>query len=177
MAGSSAAGGGAQGAGSPFGGGGSPMSMGQSGGVGMPSLNFGNSKNSPSSSSPGQSSRGGSRSSASRGKNWALPDAKPHQIGVTRPIRVGVLADRIILLPEQGDNRTPQVVKVAPELSPDDVNHFVSAVQNEVKGWGLAVADGYWKPVLQADVAPDAERHFLNLQSALSGSGIDIIRR
>ena len=117
---------------------------------------------------------------ALRLESWqelALPDAKPHQIGVTRPIRVSVLADRIILVPEVGDDHGPQIVKVAPELGPDDVNHFVTAVQNEVKGWGLAVSDGYWKPVLQADVAPEAERHFLNLQTALSGSGIDIVRR
>ena len=52
-----------------------------------------------------------------------------------------------------------------------------SAVQSEVKGWGLAVSNGYWKPVLQAEVAPGAEQHFENLQMALKGSGIDILRR
>ena len=88
-----------------------------------------------------------------------------------------MLGDRLVILPERGDDRPPQVVKVAPELSPDDVNHFVSAVQSEVKGWGLAVAEGYWKPVIQAEVAPEAERHFANLQTALQGSGIEIMRR
>ena len=88
-----------------------------------------------------------------------------------------VLPDRLVVAPEQGDRRAPQIVPVAPELTQDDVQHFVSAVQKEVDGWGIAVADGYWKPVLQAEVAPGAERHFLNLQTALGGSGIDIIRR
>lgn len=143
----------------------------------MPSFNFGNNQKSPSNSNSSSSGRSGPRSASNRGKNWALPDAKPHQIGVTRPIRVSLLADRLMIMPEVGDDRVPQIVKVAPELGPDDVNHFVTAVQNEVKGWGLAVSDGYWKPVLQADVAPDAERHFLNLQTALNGSGIDIVRR
>ena len=152
------------------------MSMAQ-GGMPSPNFNFGQ-KNPP------QGQAGGStptkpppRSSANRGKNWALPDAKQHHIGVTRPIRVTMLGDRLLIMPERGDDRPPQTVKVAPELSPDDVNHFVSAVQNEVKGWGLAVADGYWKPVVQAEVTPEAERHFMNLQSALQGSGIEIMRR
>ena len=73
---------------------------------------------------------------------------------MTRPIQVKLQPDRVVLLPERGDNRGPQTVKVAPELSSDDVDHVVTAVQNEVKGWGLAVAEGYWKPVLQVSVAP-----------------------
>jgi hypothetical protein len=66
---------------------------------------------------------------------------------------------------------------VSPELQPADVDRFVTAVQSEIKSWGLAVADGYWKPVLQFDVAPDAERQFANLQTALSGSGFAIERK
>jgi hypothetical protein len=153
--------------------------------IGMPSPNlnfdFGSAKSAPSNPSAGSSTtspgRSPPRSGASRGNNWALPGVQPHQIGVTRPIRISIQPDRIVMLPERGDNRVAQVVKIAPELTPDDVNHFVAAVQSEVKGWGLAVADGYWKPVLQAEVAPGAERHFLNLETALHGSGIDVTRR
>jgi hypothetical protein len=159
--------------------GGSNMSF-SSGAPGQagPTLNFG-AANSGSSSSPSGSSsaKSGSKSGTNRGRNWALQNVKLHQIGVTRPIHISVLPDQIVIVPERGDDRRPQVVQVAPELTPDDVNHFVTAVQNEVKGWGLAVSDGYWKPVLQADVSPDAERHFTNLRTALSGSGIEVMRR
>ena len=152
------------------------MSGSSPGGMGMPSFMFG--QQPPATNSQGTSQSGGSpRSTAKRGNNWALPQAKTHQTGVTRPIHVTIQPDRVVMTPERGDNRAPQVVKIAPELSPDDVTNVVSAVQGEVKGWGLAVADGYWKPVLQAEVAPGGERHFLNLQTALKGSGIDIIRR
>ena len=96
---------------------------------------------------------------------------------MTRLIRVNLQPDRVVMLPEAGDSRAPQVVKIATEMTPDDVNHFVNAVQDEVKGWGLAVADGYWKPKLQVDVAPGAERQYLNLETALNGSGIEITRR
>jgi hypothetical protein len=158
-------------------GGSSSMSAGSPGGPGMPSLNFGEQKSAPSGTTASKSGSSGSRSSAKKGSNWALPQAKPNHIGVTRPIRVSVQPDRVVMLPERGDNRAPQVVQVAPELTPDDVTHVVTTVQNEVKGWGLAVADGYWKPVLQVEVAPGAERQFMNLETALQGSGIDVIRR
>jgi hypothetical protein len=166
-------GGGGQPGGSPFGG--SSAMGGSQGGMGIPSLTFG--QKPPAAGSSGGSSSGSPKSTAKRGNNWALPQAKPHETGVTRPLRVSVQPDRVVLVPERGDDRAPQVVKIAPNLSLEDVNHVVSAVQNEVKGWGLAVANGYWKPVLQAEVAPGAEQHFADLQMALKGSGIDVIRR
>jgi hypothetical protein len=150
-------------------------------GTPSPSINLdfgGPKKPATTSSTSGGSSKTSSRAGGSgRGTNWALQGVKPHQIGVTRPIRVSVLPDRLVIVPERGDDRPPRAVPVAPELTPDDIDHFVAAVQSEVKGWGLAVADGYWKPVLHAEVAPGAERHFLNLQTALNGSGIDVLRR
>jgi hypothetical protein len=147
-------------------------------GTPLPSFSFGEKKNSgTASASSGSSAKSSKRPGSGKGSNWALPNAKPHHIGVTRPIRTVVLLDRIVLAPEQGDSRPPQVVPLAPELTEDNVDQLVKTIQKEVEGWGLAVKDGYWKPVLQAEVAPGAERHFLNLQTALSGSGMDIIRR
>jgi hypothetical protein len=172
--GSSAMGGGGQPGGSPFGG--SSSMGGSQGGMGIPNLTFGQ-KPPASGSSGGSSGSGSPKSTARRGNNWALPQAKAHETGVTRPMRVSIEPDRVVLVPERGDDRRPQVVKIAPNLSIEDVNHVVSAVQNEVKGWGLAVKDGYWKPILQAEVAPGAEDHFANLQMALKGSGIEIVRK
>jgi len=170
---SAMSGGGGQQGGSPFGG---SSAMGSSqGGMGIPSLTFG--QKPPATGSPGGSSSGSPKSTAKRGNNWALPQAKQHETGVTRPLRVSIESDRVVLVPERGDDRPPQVVKIAPNLSLEDVNHVVSAVQNEVKGWGLAVTNGYWKPVLQAEVAPGAEQQFADLQMALKGSGIDVVRK
>jgi hypothetical protein len=145
--------------------------------MGMPSLTLGGQKPTSAEGSSGTQRSGSPKSTARRGQNWALPQAKPNHTGVTRPMRVAVEADRVVLVPERGDDRPPQVVKIAPELSLDDVNHVVSAVQNEVKGWGLAVKDGYWKPVLQVQVAPGAEHQFNNLEMALRNSGIEVIRK
>jgi hypothetical protein len=154
------------------------MMSGSPGSMGMPSLNFGQTQPPASAGgSSGSRTSGNPKSTAKRGSNWALPQAKSHQTGVTRPLHVSVEQDRVVIVPDKGDNRPPQVVKIAPDLSLEDVNRVVSAVQSEVKGWGLAVADGFWKPVLQADVAPGAEQSFANLEMALKGSGIDVVRR
>jgi len=61
---------------------------------------------------------------------------------VTRSIHVSVLRDRVILVPEQGDNRPPQHLQISPDLAPAEVDRFVAAVQREIQGWGLAVEAG-----------------------------------
>ena len=81
------------------------------------------------------------------------------------------------LVPEQGERRPPLHLPISQSLAPADVDRFVTAVQSEIKGWGLAVADGYWKPILQFDVAPDAQQQYAELTTALSGSGFAIERK
>lgn len=154
----------------------SPMAGGQPS-LSLPTFGKSSAAGNASAGSSPTGSKTGAHGTARSGQNWALPQAKPNAIGVTRPIRIAVLPDRIVLAREQGDHRQPQTVPLAPELTPDNVAQFVSAVHREVDQWGLAVADGYWKPVLQADIAPGGERHFENLRTALGGSGLDLIRR
>ena len=164
-------------------GGGGAFAPSQAGGTPVPNLPLGQASSNASASSSakpggtGASKTGSSKSGKSRGRNWALTEAKPHAIGVTRPLHVAVQADRLLIIPDRGDSRPPVIVPISPELRPDDVNHFETAVQSEVKGWGLAVANGYWKPVLYVGVAPGAEPQFAELQTALEGSGFDILRK
>ena len=126
-------------------------------------------------SRPGSSGSGGG--GAARGNNWGLPGSRGRTTAVTRPVHVLIQRDRIALMPDQGDQRPPKVLPLSPDLQPAEVDKFVAAVQSEIKGWGLAVEDGYWKPILQFNVSPDAERHFAELQTALSGSGFEIERK
>jgi hypothetical protein len=125
---------------------------------------------------------GGSRgdgvvSGRGRGSNWGLPGAIGRTTGITRPIRVAVLWDRLVLAPDWGEDRQPLHLRIPPRLQQQQVDAFVTAVQREMQGWGLAVEGGYWKPVLQVEVAPDAEHHFADLQTALQGSGFEIERK
>ncbi len=172
--------GGTRGAASELNSGGSTANAGQSAGgyagaaaPGESKLQFGSPRPGSTHGAPGGSAAG----NPARGNNWGLPGSRGRTTAITRPLHIVVLADRLVLVPERGDNRPPQHLPVAPELTPTDVDRFVTAVQTEIKGWGLAVADGYWKPILQMEVAPDAQRHFANLQSALAGSGFEIERK
>jgi len=149
----------------------------------VPNVSFGQASSnagagSSASNSAANSGTGGpSKSGKNRGRNWALTGAKPHAIGVTRPLHVAVQADRLVIVPERGDSRAPVVVPISPEVRPGDVERFVTAVQREVQGWGLAVANGYWKPVLHVGVVGGAEPQFSALQMALEGSGFEIVRK
>ena len=122
-----------------------------------------------------QSAKGGS--GRGKGKNWGIPGAKEQQTGITRPIRVVCLDDRVIILPERGDDRPSQEVRVSREMTAAEIDAVVAAVQKQMKNWGLAVSGGYWKPQLNVEVAPNAEPRFAELQTALQGSGYDLQRK
>ncbi|HEX5105047.1 MAG TPA: hypothetical protein VFV87_14610 [Pirellulaceae bacterium] len=157
----------------------SPQSQGQAGGAPSLSLQLGNPHNS--SAAGGQQQNGSSNSAAGagkgRGRDWALPGASRHATAITRPIYVAVLADRLVVVPQRGTDRQPQQLPISRSMTVAEVDAFVAAVQREMKAWGLAVDNGYWKPVLQMDVAPGAERHFADLQTALENSGFEIERK
>jgi hypothetical protein len=127
----------------------------------------------------GSSTQQGGSTAAKRGRgqNWGLQGATPRATAVTRPIHLAVLADRVVIVPERGVDRSPQHLPLSPQIAPQEIDRFVSAVQREMKSWGLAVANGYWKPVLHVEVAPDAEHHFADLVRALDGSGFEIERK
>jgi len=139
-------------------------------------------KGSPGSGRGGSAGSGGPASGRvasgkNRGSNWGLPAGRTHVTGVTRPIHVVVLPDRLVLVPEKGDDRPPQTLPVSEHLRPGEADALVAAVQREMKGWGLAVQNGYWRPQLLLDVAPDAEHHARDLAMALEGSGFDLQRK
>jgi hypothetical protein len=171
--------------------GGSPTAGGASGGQpgGQPSgnLTFGRPRPVPPGASgsgkPGSSANGGQgggtggSATAGRGNNWGLPGSRGRVTAVTRPIHITVLRDRIVLLPDQGDNRPPLHLPISADLTPAEVDRFVATVQREIQGWGLAVEDGFWKPQLLMEVAPDAEPQSQQLQTALQGSGFDLQRK
>ena len=145
--------------------------------------NTGGSQGSSGSCSNGSSDNGseGGRRDAKpladkRGKNWALPKSKSQPTGITRPIYIKCLPDQLIIVPEKGDQRTPKVI-AAPGPLADSADEFVSAIWKHMDQWGLAVAGGYWKPVLQVTVAHGADDRFEELRTVLQGSGIEVVRK
>lgn len=114
---------------------------------------------------------------ARQGNNWGLPGAFGKTTAVTRPIRVVCLPDKIVVVPERGDDRAASVIPISAELQPAEVEAFVAAVQKHLNAWGPAMTNGFWKPVLQVEVSRAAEPQFETLQSLLQGSGFDLQRK
>lgn len=111
----------------------------------------------------------------SRGRNWALPNARADATPIERPIRVAVLPDRLILLPDRGQARSPEVILVDGAMT-DEIDAFVSLLRQRITTWGMAVAGGYWKPLLRVTVAQGADTRFEELQILLEQSGLDVQR-
>ena len=86
------------------------------------------------------------------------------------------LADRLVLVPERGDDQRMQVIPLQGDVSAA-LDPFVTAIWKQVDRWGLAVSNGYWKPVLNVEVGPGAEGNFQQLQALLQGSGLEVVRR
>ena len=95
---------------------------------------------------------------------------------ITRPIRVRCQVDRLIILPERGDDQRQQVIPLQGEVQ-RSLDPFVTAIWRQTERWGLAVTNGYWKPILHVEVAPGAEPNFKQLEALLQGSGLEVIRK
>ena len=110
-----------------------------------------------------------------RGRNWGLPQANNSATGIVRPMRLAVLPDRLIILPDLDERRAPEVVMVRGDMV-EEIDEFVSKVWDRIEQWGMAVAGGYWKPVLHVTVAQGADERFRELQGLLEGSGLEVRR-
>lgn len=131
----------------------------------------------PAAGGPGPSgaARGAASVAKARGEDWALPNRAPGATGIERPIRLACLRDRLIILPERDVARSPEVVLVDGDML-DEVDTLVSKIWSQIEDWGIAVAGGYWKPVLRVDVAQGADERFEELRVLLEGSGLVVQR-
>lgn len=112
---------------------------------------------------------------ASRGSNWAWERTRREQTSVVRAIRLQCFKDRWILLPEKGSHEKLAVIDM--EGRPiERAGRLAIAIRHRVEGWGVALNGGHWTPVLQVDVAPDAEWRFQQLSHLMDGSGIEVQR-
>jgi hypothetical protein len=111
-----------------------------------------------------------------QGANWALPNVAARSTGIMRPIAVECYADRLVILPDRNDSARPHVVTLEGPMR-QSIQEFVSGVWNRIERWGMAVAGGYWKPVLRVRVAPGGEDRFDELSILLQDSGLEVERR
>ncbi|MEN6450313.1 MAG: hypothetical protein ABFC96_07475 [Thermoguttaceae bacterium] len=109
------------------------------------------------------------------GDDWALRSASRGSVGLTRPIRIECYADRLVVLSDRGPSNS-RVVRLGARTD-SSIDTLVSAIWEQMEGWGMAGRGMYWRPVLQVSVAPDAQQRYTDLARSLEGSGLTVQRR
>ncbi|HEY1068356.1 MAG TPA: hypothetical protein VGE52_19685, partial [Pirellulales bacterium] len=102
-----------------------------------------------------------------RGENWALLDYKPTSISIRREVRVLLEKDQITVLPKNAPIPMPGPTAAV-------VDPAVKQIQTQIRQWGIAGKNMYWRPSLVVEVTPGAEPRFEELRSLLDGSGMEI---
>ena len=80
-----------------------------------------------------------------------------------------------MILPDRGESRAPDIVLVEGGMY-DEVDTLISKLWQRVDSWGIAVAGGYWKPVLHVSVMSGAEQRFEEFRVLMDGSGLEVQR-
>ncbi len=111
------------------------------------------------------------------GENWGLPNTpQPGAVGITRPIRITLHRDRLTFQAERGvRDSQPITVPLYGPLA-GHVDAILSGIWRVMESWGLAVVGGYWQPVLRIEVAPGAEKRYLEFERAFRNSGLVLQR-
>ena len=110
-----------------------------------------------------------------RGRNWAWTAGPSRQTAVVRHIRVQCYEDRWVVLPDVGTRDKPQTVMLDVSLQ-TSAEQLAKIVADRMDRWGYALSDGYWKPILQVEVAPRSDMRYAQLTKLLDGSGLEIQR-
>lgn len=110
-----------------------------------------------------------------RGRNWAWTAGPSRQTAVVRHIRVQCFEDRWVVLPDVGTRDKPQTVMLDVSLQ-TSAEQLAKIVADRMDRWGYALSEGYWKPILQVEVAPRSDARYAQLTKLLDGSGLEIQR-
>lgn len=108
-----------------------------------------------------------------KGRNWAWSAGPARDTAIVRSIRIVCYEDRWLVLPEVGSTRKPETIMLDVALQ-TSAEELAKVVADRVDRWGFALSGGYWKPVLEVEVAPRGQRRFDQLKRLLDGSGLDI---
>jgi hypothetical protein len=112
-----------------------------------------------------------------RAENWGLPNANPDSQGFTRPVRVVLTPDSIMIMPPKGHHFRPITTTLAGPMSREDSQRFVAKLWKHMESWGIAADGGYWVPTLSVEVHPGGEQQYQRFSQLFSGSGIPMQRK
>jgi len=103
-----------------------------------------------------------------RGSNWALPAKTAGATGYVRPIRLFCGADYLEL---KSGGVVGREIPMAGGTA-DAIDPLVEQIWGQIKSWGVAGKNGYWKPQLRVTVLPGGETRFSELNGLLYNSGL-----
>ena len=103
-----------------------------------------------------------------RGSNWALPARTMGATGYVRPLRLYCGADYLQL---KSGGVTGKQISMAGDTA-DAIDPLVEQIWGQIKSWGVAGKNGYWKPQLRVTVLPGGEIRFSELNGLLYNSGL-----
>lgn len=126
---------------------------------------------------PGASQGGAAAIANSKGVNWGLPGSTGNAQGFTRPVRVVLQTDKLMIMPPRGRYFAPIVTQLSQPVSKDDSLRFVTKLWNHMESWGIAAQGGYWIPVMSVEVGPGADAQFDRFVRLMQSSGIQINRK
>ena len=112
----------------------------------------------------------------SLGSGWALPASARGATPFSRPIRVQVHADKLVVLPDRGDDSRARVVPLTGPMQ-RSIDAFVGQLWEHMNGWGIAGPQAYWKPILSVEVARGGESRFAEMAALMQQSGVDVERK
>jgi hypothetical protein len=111
--------------------------------------------------------------SVSQGSGWAQSRVVGKATPVRRGIRMVALDDRWLMLTDSTPYRVETTILLAqgPQATSQQLSQ---AIRKRVQEWGVAVSNGYWKPQITVEVAPNATRSLDRLVRMLEGSGVEL---
>lgn len=144
----------------------------------------GSSGGTPGSSESGGSSREGFTFAGSpfskhpMGRGVILDEPKKSKDGpaITRPIFIDCYADHLVIQPDRNTDAKPLEVSLPGSLR-GSLDPLLKGLKAHMERWGIAVAGGYWKPVVKAKVYSGGEQRFEELKTVLEQNGIDVEKK
>lgn len=107
-----------------------------------------------------------------RGADWALPSRRNAVSAYHRPIRVQVTPGALILAAGEGSSQAETLpVETSLEAA---IDPLANAIWRRVDRWGYLGFDGYWKPVLHLQYAPEQRGRAMELERLMEGSGLEV---
>jgi hypothetical protein len=114
-----------------------------------------------------------------QGSKWALPPQMAGMRGneIVRTLRLRCYHDRFELLSSSAAGGRQQMFPFADGDIDGAALQLATALRDRIERWGAALPGGRWQPRLEIDVMPSGEQSFLQLQTLMGGSGIEVTQR